>query len=104
MTRIPTPEASLSSRAMLCALSISMWSARKQDAEASEEIAQRHGAQSDAGRYHKVLLPKKALAEIRKIASEARQLHYFMTLPWDDNGYRVLPAAAYMEHTEKMRA
>ena len=26
-----------------------------------------------------------------------------MTLPWDDNGYRVLPAAAYMEHTEKMR-
>ena len=26
-----------------------------------------------------------------------------MTLPWDDNGYRVLPAAAYMDHTEKMR-
>ena len=26
-----------------------------------------------------------------------------MTLPWDDNGYRVLPAAAYLEHTQKMR-
>jgi hypothetical protein len=26
-----------------------------------------------------------------------------MTLPWDDNGYRVLPAAAYMDHTEKTR-
>ena len=26
-----------------------------------------------------------------------------MTLPWDDNGYRVLPAAAYMDHTERMR-
>jgi hypothetical protein len=26
-----------------------------------------------------------------------------MTLPWDDNGYRVLPAAAYMNHLEKMR-
>jgi len=24
-------------------------------------------------------------------------------LPWDDNGYRVLPAAVYMEHTEKLR-
>ena len=34
---------------------------------------------------------------------EARQEHYFMTLPWDDNGYRVLPAAVYMEHTEKLR-
>ena len=24
-------------------------------------------------------------------------------MPWDDNGDRVLPAAAYMDHTEKMR-
>lgn len=56
-----------------------------------------------AGRYHKVLLPKQALAEIQKIVSEARQEHYFITLPWDDNGYRVLPAAAYMDHVAKMR-
>src|ERR1700758_2288389 len=104
MTSISTPESSLSSRAMLCSLSISMWSARKHAPEASEEIAQRHGAQADAGRYHKVLLPKEALAEIHKIVGEARQEHYFMTLPWDDNGYRVLPAATYMDHTEKMRA
>lgn len=87
MTLISTAEPSLSSRAMLCSLSISMWSARKHDRDASEEIAQRHGAQPDAGRYHKVLLPKAAFAEIQKIVSEARQEHYFMTLPWDDNGY-----------------
>jgi len=103
MNPVSVLEPSLSSRAMLCSLSISMWSARKHDPEASEEIAHRHGAQSDAGRYHKVLLPKQALAEIQKIVSDARQEHYFMTLPWDDNGYRVLPAAAYMDHTEKMR-
>ena len=103
MNSVTVAEPSLSSRAMLCSLSISMWSARKHDPEASEEIAQRHGAQSDAGRYHKVLLPKAALAEIQKIVSDARQEHYFMTLPWDDNGYRVLPAAAYMDHTERMR-
>jgi hypothetical protein len=100
---IPAPEPSLSSRAMLCSLSISMWSARKHDPDASEEIAVRHGAQTDSGRYHKVLLPKQALAEIQKVVSEARQEHYFMTLPWDDNGYRVLPAAAYMDHVERMR-
>ena len=103
MNSIAVPEPSLSSRAMLCSLSISMWSARKHDPDASQEIAQRHGAQADAGRYHKVLLPKAALAEIQKIVSDARQEHYFMTLPWDDNGYRVLPAAAYMDHAEKMR-
>ena len=103
MNSISVAEPSLCSRAMLCSLSISMWSARKHDPDASQEIAQRHGAQADAGRYHKVLLPKAALAEIQKIVSDARQEHYFMTLPWDDNGYRVLPAAAYMDHTEKMR-
>jgi hypothetical protein len=104
MNSIPASGPSLSARAMLCALSISVWSARKHDAEASEEIARQHGAQADVGRYYKVLLPKAALAEIQQIVSEARQQHYFLTLPWDDNGYRILPAAAYMDHTEKMRA
>jgi len=92
MHSIPISTGALSSRAMLCSLSISMWSARKHDPDASQEIAVRHGAQTDAGRYHKVLLPKEALAEIQKIVSDARQEHYFITLPWDDNGYRVLPA------------
>lgn len=95
-------EHSLSAKAMLCSLSIRIWSARTHDAEASQEIATRHGAQADVGRYHKILLPKAALAEIQAVVSEARQEHYFLTLPWDDNGYRVLPAAAYMDHVERM--
>ena len=103
MNSFPVAEPSLSSRAMLCSLSISTWSARKHDPEASEEIATLHGAKSDAGRYNKVLLPKQALAEIQKIVSEERHEHYFMTLPWGDDGYRVLPAAVYLDHTAKMR-
>jgi len=83
MTSFPTPEPSLSSRAMLCSLSISMWSARKHDPEASEEIAQRHGAQADAGRYHKVLLPKEraststmgAMSAMRSAARNALRLN-----------------------------
>jgi len=82
-----------------------MWSARKHDPDASQEIAQRHGAQADAGRYHKVLLPKEALAEVQKIVSDARQeksrrgaqkarASALPPLPWDDNGYRVLPSVA----------
>ena len=82
------PEVSLASRAMLCSLSICQWSARKHDPEASEEIAARHGAQANAGRYNKVLLPPEALGDLKRIAGEARREHYFMTLPWDDAGYR----------------
>jgi hypothetical protein len=103
MSSIPIPEPTLSSRAMLCLLSISQWSASKHDRQASEEIAAHHGAQPDVGRYNKLLIPKETLAEVRRIAGEARREHYFMTLPWDDNGYRVLPAAVYMEHAEKLR-
>jgi hypothetical protein len=88
---------------MLCSLSISQWSASKHDRQASEEIAVSHGAQPNVGRYNKLLIPKETLAEVRRLAGEARREHYFMTLPWDDNGYRVLPAAVYMEHTEKLR-
>ena len=102
MSSIPIAEPSLSSRAMLASLSISMWSARKHDPEASEEIAMRHGAQTDVGRHNKVLLPKKALADLQKIVSEARDAHYFIALPWGDNGYRVLPGAVYMEHRERI--
>ena len=102
MSSIGANEPSLSSKAMLCSLSISMWSARKHDQEASEEIASRHGAGSDAGRYNKLLLPKQALAEIQKIASEARHEHYCWTLPWANDGYRILSSAAYWDHTTKM--
>ena len=44
---VPMPskeETSLSSKAMLCTVSISAWSGYKFDREASEEIAQIHGA------------------------------------------------------------
>jgi hypothetical protein len=44
MNSLTVAEPSLSSRAMLCSLSIIVWSARKYDPEASEEIAQRHGS------------------------------------------------------------
>ena len=103
MSFIPVPEPTLSSRAMLCSLCISQWSASKHDRQASEEIAVQHGAHPNVGRYNKLLIPKETLAEIHHLAGEARREHYFMTLPWDDNGYRVLPAAVYMEHTEKLR-
>jgi hypothetical protein len=88
---------------MLCSLSITQWSARIHDQSVSAEIAQRHGARADAGRYNKVLIPREALADIQRVAGEARREHYFMTLPWDDKGYRVLPAAAYLDHTAKLR-
>jgi hypothetical protein len=99
----PRQESALSAKAMLCSLSISAWSGYRYDREASEEIADIHGADKDSGRFNKRLVPRKELEEITKMIGLARRDHEFVTLPWSDNGYRVLPAAAYMEHNETMR-
>jgi hypothetical protein len=88
---------------MLCSVSISAWSGYKYDREASEEIADIHGAEKDSGRFNKRLVPRKELEEITKVIGLARRDHEFVTLPWSDTGFRVLPAAAYMDHTETMR-
>ena len=83
-------ENSLSSKAMLCTLSISAWSGYRYDRDASDQIAEIHHADKDSGRFNKRLVPRA-------------ELHEFVTLPWSDNGFRVLPAAAYMDHVASMR-
>lgn len=98
----PREESSLASKAMLCSISISAWSGYKYDREASEEIADIHGAEKDSGRFNKRLVPRKELEEITKVIGLARRDHEFVTLPWSDTGFRVLPAAAYMDHIESM--
>lgn len=99
----PREATSLSSIAMLCSLSISAWSGYRYDKQTSEEIAQLHGAENDAGRFNKRLVPGKALKEITSAIGQARRDHEFLTLPWGDNGSRLLPGATYMEHTALMK-
>ncbi|CAM5998721.1 unnamed protein product [Sphagnum balticum] len=50
----------LITRAMLASLRISSWSARKYDKRVTEETNRSHGADSDAGRYNKMLQPGDA--------------------------------------------
>jgi hypothetical protein len=53
ITLPPNEQTSLSSKAMLCTVSISAWSGYKFDREASEEIAEIHGAEKDSSRFNK---------------------------------------------------
>lgn len=88
--------------AMLAALNISQWTARKYDKKVSAEVEQKHGAK-DAGRFNKVLVAKESLEAITKIAGAARTYHYKMTLPWGDNGERLLPAILFEDYTNEIR-
>lgn len=91
----------LTEKALLINLTIRQWTARKYDRKVTDEVNHTHNT-SDAGRFNKVLIAKNHLEAIGKIAGRARQFHYDNTLPWSDNGERMLPATNYMEYVSKL--
>ncbi len=93
----------LTETAMLVRLSISQWTARKYDREVSSKAAEAYNANEKSGRYNKVLIAEEAIKKISEIVSEARDFHYKNTLPWTDDGARLLAATNYMQYTHKMR-
>lgn len=86
--------------ALLVNLTISQWSGRKFDHKVTGEVNEAHDTH-DAGRFTKLLVAKKSLAPIVSAAGSLRTFHYFHTLPWGDNGDRLLPSAKYMDYMKK---
>lgn len=93
----------LADRAMLVGVKLSMWTGRKLDKEATDKVNKDHEAADDAGRYNKALIAKDSLKRIVKATNDARAAHYERTLPWEDEGLRILPAAAYEMYQNDMR-
>lgn len=89
-------------RAMLVTLSISQWSARKQDKKVTAEVELAHAAHN-AGKFNKMLVAKDLLEPLNQISGKIRDTHYKLTLSWDDNGARMLPSRLFAEHTAAMR-
>lgn len=91
----------LQDSAMLATLTVSQWTARKLDRKATREVNQAHGAK-DAGRFNKLLIDAEALKPLQQTEGAARQYHYSVTLPWGNQGERLLPAALFMEYSAEM--
>ena len=91
----------LDEKALLVKLSISQWTARKEDKKITKEVETTHNAH-DAGRYHKTLIAKEEIQKLQKIANEARTYHYTNTLPWKDDGERILPTSLYFDYTREL--
>lgn len=95
--------ANLTEKAMLVKLSITKWSARKYDKKVSGEVAHQYGTDQDRGRYNKVLVAVEAVKKVCQAESAARTFHYENTLPWKDDGARILPAANFNHYSAEMR-
>jgi hypothetical protein len=94
----------ITERAMLAAVHISIWTAVKHDRKISRDVASQHGAHQGAGRYNKQLLRSAdKLDELRTLAGQIRQYFYKITLPWSDEGFRLLPSNFYFDLMTRMR-
>ena len=83
---------SIASSAMLVELSISTWTARKLDKAVTEEVNLTKGASRRAARVNKNLLADTPqLDSIQKLASEVRTWLHANTMPWSDQGPRLIP-------------
>ena len=94
--------ARLDEKAMLVKFSVSQWTAKKNDKRIEKEVEEKHNAH-DAGRYNKVLIAKEEIKKIQTFANDARTYHYTNTLPWKDEGERVLPTTLYFEYCRQMQ-
>lgn len=99
----PIQAKDLTTKAMLVALNVTKWTARKYDKKANSAVETEFAAESKAGRYRKSLAAKEALAEVNSVVSAARDFHKENTRPWSDDGPRILPSKNYLFYTAEMR-
>jgi hypothetical protein len=94
---------SIASSAMLVELNISTWTARKLDKRVSAEVDTANGTKTNAGNYNKNLLAGTGFLDtILKYAANARAWHLSQTLPWSDNGLRLLPVTNFVAYKEQL--
>jgi hypothetical protein len=81
----------------------SVWTARKKDHRASAEITHANYADRGVANVTKNLLGDcEELKAVQKFAANTRNIHYSMTMPWSDNGARLLTTAQYFKYNEVM--
>jgi hypothetical protein len=102
----PTASApTISSSSMLVELSISVWTGRKKDRAASDDVTRMNHANVGVASVNKKLLGDcEELVAIQKFAGNVRSGHYAMTMPWSDSGLRLLPTAQFFKYNEQITA
>lgn len=94
----------LSERTMLVSLHIGSYSGMMFDKEATEGFNESMGADvKTAGRYNKRLINTTFLKDVSAAHNAARKVHRLLTLPWDDDGTRILTTKGYMNYTKMLK-
>jgi hypothetical protein len=97
---------SITTHCMTVNLSISAWTGQRIDKDATRRVTEDAGAASDAARVNKHLVPKESLKAIVAALGAVRTHFYTNTLPWRDNGDRLLTRkrfTTFMQEHERLR-
>jgi hypothetical protein len=100
----PDTVAGVARSAMMVDLHISVYSGRKQDKATQGEVttAKGSGSKKAASVYKNLFAECKELDDLTKFQARARAEHYRLTLPWNDQGARLLPTASLLEYQQVM--
>ena len=95
----------LSTKAVLAALNVGGWNARKRDDAASSVVHEHYHATKDSGNFNKTLIDVKddSWVRITKARTALREYHYAHTLPWVHKGSQLLVAAMYLDYNSDIR-
>jgi len=87
----------LKERAIIVNLTISLWGGRKQDRKVTREVEEAHQAK-DAGVFIKKLIRSTKLEMIQQVSNQLRIYHRNNSLPWSDNGDRIISNEGYFQY------
>jgi hypothetical protein len=95
---------------MLADVTLSVWTSRAFDPKASKQVADLNHVGQKMGNYNKNILPVNTKGEysasykaVTRAADNVRNTHYKHSLPWSDQGSRILPSANYFTYREAMQ-
>jgi len=86
---------SIVTQCMVVSLQVGVWQGYRHDKQATARIVEDTHADADAARVNKHLVPKSAINPVMAAAQAARRHLHHHTLPWRDNGDRLLTRDMY---------
>ena len=92
----------INERGMLVVLNTGKWSARMHDRKVSDSVTREANAAVGVGSFNKRMLPSSALAPVTSVINSARKYHNTVTVPWTDDGQRLLPVTMSDQYKKQM--
>lgn len=92
---------SITTHCMILNLHLGIWTGQKLDKEATMALTRGAGADNDAARVNKHLVSKESMKLVTAAANAIRTHFYNRTLPWKDNGDRVIKRDGFTKFIEE---